>query len=494
LYHSPTQSNKQTEAASQIETAGFWQKIDSLVGDTLPSENLRDVDSETMIEAGRFYRFFKSGQGLKMRSKLTLPLLILSGLAAVGFTINWVHLRNQVHHLTIATGSRDGEYHAFAEALKTVVESRNPDIDITVKESAGARQNLEWLDENAAQLAIVQSDTPSRPSARAVAFLFPEVFHLVARPNAGIQSVDDLRGKRVALMPKDSGSYSLFWRLAQHYQLNEKNLTPLPMSPQMAYEALRQGKVDALFRVMALGNPAMGDLLRQTKSQLVPIDQVESLRLSQPYLESSTIPKGTYDGSLPIPAESLPVVSVRAMLISRDSIEPEIIQEITRTLFDFRNEMVAIYPRSAAMRLPEAGENLGMPLHPGAKAFYDQDRPTFWVEYSDSLGLIFSVGAVLLSGLWQLRLRLQGKQKNRADSYNHKILTLIDRAQTTEDLQELQAIRQQLFVILHQMITDLDRDRISTESFQAFTFPWEVAVTTVRHREMMLINARSSVS
>ena len=346
-----------------------------------------------------------------MQSKLTLPLLILSGLAAIGFATNWVHLRNRVHHLTIATGSQDGEYYAFAKALETVVESRNPDIDITVKESAGARQNLEWLDADTAQMAIVQSDTPSRPAARAVAFLFPEVFHLVARPNSGIQSVEDLRGKRVALMPKDSGSYSLFWRLAQHYGLNEKNLTPLPMPPQDAYAALRKGQVDALFRVMALGNPTMGDLLRQTQSQLVPIDQVESLRLSQPYLEASTIPKGTYDGSLPIPPQRLPVVSVRAVLISRDSVEPEVIQEITRTLFEFRNELVAIYPRSAAMRLPEAGENLGLPLHPGAKAFYDQDRPTFWVEYSDSLGLVFSVGAVVLSGLWQLRLRLQGKQK-----------------------------------------------------------------------------------
>ena len=37
-------------------------------------------------------------------------------------------------------------------------------------------------------------------------------------------------------------------------------------------------------------------------------------------------------------------------------------------------------------------------------------------------------------------------------------------------------------------MVDLDEDRISPESFQSFTFPWEVAITTIRHREMVLLN------
>jgi uncharacterized protein len=423
-----------------------------------------------------------------MQPKFTLPLVLVSLLAAVGFVAHMVQDRNRVHELKIATGSSDGEYFAFAKALETVVERRNPDIQITVLASAGAQENLEWLEQNKAQLAIVQSDTPSRPSAQAVAFLFPEVFHLVARANSGINSFDDLRGKRVALMPKGSGSYNLFWRLGEHYQLTPTNFTPLTMPPQDAYDALRQGQVDALFRVMALGNPAMGDLLRDTQASLVPIDQVESLRLSFPYLEASTVPKGTYDGSSPIPAETLPVVGVRAILISREDVDPTVVQEITRTLFDFRNELVAIYPRAATMRLPDAGENLGLPLHPGAQAFYNQDRPNFVVEYADSLGLLFSVGAVALSGLWQLRLWLEGRQKNRADMYNQEILTLIEQIQQTEDIAELQKIRQQLFKILRAVVTDLDSDRISPESFQSFTFPWEIAVNTLRHQETMLTN------
>lgn len=36
------------------------------------------------------------------------------------------------------------------------------------------------------------------------------------------------------------------------------------------------------------------------------------------------------------------------------------------------------------------------------------------------------------------------------------------------------------------MVTDLDVDRITSESFEAFTFPWEIANNSIRHQEMVL--------
>lgn len=429
-----------------------------------------------------------------MQPKLMFSFLILSVLAVLGFAVHRLQDQNRTHELMVATGSRDGEYHAFATALAQVVARHQPQIKISVLETAGAQENLELLDQNKAQLAIIQSDTPSKPTVRAVAYLFPEVFHLIARPGSGVQSMKDLRGKRVALMPEGSGSFRLFWKMAEHYDFTSKDFTPLPMPPTQAYEALRQGQVDALFRVMALGNPAMADFLTSTKAQLLPMDQIAALRLSLPYLEASTIPKGTYDGALPIPAADLPTMGVRAVLISHEQVDPAVIQEITRTLFEFRNEIVELYPRSATMRLPEAGENLGLPLHPGAKAYYDRERPSFLVEYADVIGLGFSVGVLVISGLWQLRLWLEKQQKNRADSYNQDLLELIQRMEVSQDVQELEHIRQQLFEILRKVVTDLDKDRISAESFQSFTFPWEVAVTSLRHREMMLLQSQGAMS
>jgi hypothetical protein len=136
----------------------------------------------------------------------------------------------------------------------------------------------------------------------------------------------------------------------------------------------------------------------------------------------------------------------------------------------------------------ESGEQLSLPLHPGAKAYYNQDKPNFVVQYAEPIGLLLSVSTLCISGLWQLRLWLQGRQKNRADMYNLEILALIDQVHVIDNLEQLEAIRHHLFEIFHKVVVDLDKDLISPESFQSFTFPWEVAVTTIRHRETILMN------
>lgn len=426
-----------------------------------------------------------------MKAKFTLSVLVVSVVAAIAFSVQWTQQRRQVHNIVIATGSSDGEYYAFAKALATVVARRQPRIRITVISTKGAQQNQELLEQKKVGMAIVQSDTPSRPPVRAMAYLFPEVFHLIVGEKSGIEKMSDLKGKRVALMPKGSGSYKLFWSISPHFGLSEQNLTPILLPPEQAYKALLQEEIDATFRVIAIGNPSINNLLTNGRAKLLPIDQVDSLRLSLPILEAAQIPKGTYDGATPIPEQDLTVAAVRAVLVTHEQVNQDVVRAITETLFEFRNEMVAIYPRSAFMRLPDAGQNLGMPLHPGAKAYYEQERPNFLVANSDFLGLTFSVGVLCASGLWQLRSWLLDKQKNRADMYNLEILALVEQIDSVNDFEQLQLVRDKLFEILRKVVVDLDQDRISPESFQSFTFPWEVAINTLRHREIVLINLHS---
>jgi TRAP transporter TAXI family solute receptor len=429
-----------------------------------------------------------------MQSKLTLPVVLLSFVAVAVFAVNWVLDRQRVYDLTIATASKEGEYYAFGQALANAVSRHHPNIRLTVRETEGSLQNIALLNQNQAQLAIVQSDTPIQTPVQAVAYLFPEAFHLIAATNSGIQHVADLRGKRVALLPEGSGSYRLFWAISPHYGLTKTNFESIVLPADQAYEALRQGRVDALFRVIAAGNPSVGQLLETVPARLVSIDQAAALQLSLPYLEPAQIAKGTYNGSAPIPPADLPVVAVRAVLVSRTGVNADVIQAVTQTLFEFRNEIVAQYPRAATVRLPESGENLGLPLHPGAKAYYNNDQPSFFVAYAESLGLLLSIGALLTSSFWQLRSRVLMRQKNRADRYNIKILELIAQVETAQSLEQLEQIRQQLFEIFSNVVVDLDTDRITPESFQSFIFPCEVAISAIRHREIKLLNLSETLT
>lgn len=422
-----------------------------------------------------------------MQGKVVLPMVVLGlvGVAASAFFLVREHTR--IYRLVLASGGSTGEYYAFSQAFAEVVARNHPTIDLEVLETNGSVENMELLKGNAAQLALVQSDTPVQPPVRAVALLFPEMFHLLARADAGIDSVADLRGKRVALMPENSGSYALFWPLAQHYGLTPATMTTLPMPADQAHAALAMGEVDALFRVITLGNPAVAELLQTGAIRLIAIDQVDALRLSLPYLNAQLIPKGAYNGGQPIPTADLPVVAVNALLVAHEDLPPKVVTALTSTLHQHRNELVAIYPRAAMIRLDSSGD-LGLPLHPGAEAFYRQGEPEFLVEYAEPMALLLSVAVLGASGLWQLRSWLLGKQKNRADSYNLEILALIDAIGQVQSLEELSALRKTLFDILKQVVIDLDVDRITSESFESFTFPWEIAHNAIRHQEVVLRN------
>ena len=199
-----------------------------------------------------------------------------------------------------------------------------------------------------------------------------------------------------------------------------------------------------------------------------------------------SIPKGSYHGASPTPAEDLPAVGVRAVLITNKKISREVIFEITRILYEARNELVQEFIQAAMIEQWDESPHLGFTFHPGALDYYNKGNPSFIVEYAEAIGLCLSVSMLLISSVWQLRSWFTGKQKNRADLYNLQLLKIIDSIQETEDLPQFKKVRSQLLEMLNEVIVDLDKDLISPESFQSFTFPWQVALSATYQRENYL--------
>ncbi|MEO1508635.1 MAG: TAXI family TRAP transporter solute-binding subunit [Cyanobacteria bacterium J06633_23] len=427
------------------------------------------------------------------RLGLGVVAVVSVGVAIASIT-KLIHDQTRIHTVQLATGGPTGEYYAFGQAIAQVVETNEPKIRVEVVESPGSNQNMDDIHSHNVDLALVQNDTPVQPNVRAIAQLYPEMFHLIAAKDANINTLTDLRGKRVALMPEGSGSYNLFWPLSQHYGLTQNDFQSRPMPATDAHVALQAGSVDALFRIIGLGNSSVTELLATNRFKLVPIDQIGALQLTQPYLKSTVIPKGSYDGGSPIPSKDLPVVAVSALLIANVDVNADVVKAITRILYEHRNELIRVNPRTANIQSPDVSQNLGFPLHEGARAYYTQDNPSFLVTYAEPIGLLLSVSILLCSSLWQGRQWLIRNQKDRADRYNLQILDLIEKIEQARDFDELQTLRQQLLEILRKVVVDLDIDRISPESFQSFTFPWEVANTAIRHQEIILNGRTNSAS
>ncbi len=95
---------------------------------------------------------------------------------------------------------------------------------------------------------------------------------------SGITSFADLRGRRVALA-RTGGQYQSFLRVAEHFGMTAADCTFVGASDDEADRAFLSKQAEAVFRVRALGNPAIATLVRSGEVEFVPIEQARAMQI-----------------------------------------------------------------------------------------------------------------------------------------------------------------------------------------------------------------------
>jgi len=279
------------------------------------------------------YRFDPSRFAIPGLALLSLLLVLGIGVAS--------YERNRKYSLAIAAGARSGESYVLAQALKTVAERHHQNLKISVRETGGTAENLALLERKDAQLAAAQADVPTGPSARLVALLYVDVFQLLVHHDSQIRAFPDLAGKRVAL-PRKGGQYQSFLKVAEHFGLSANDFQFV--DEDISTDAFLRSEADAIFRVRALGNPAIRELARNGKVRLVGVQQAAAMRITIPSLEPAVIPEGAYRGHPPVPDHDLPTVAVQRMLVAHADVGSEPIRWITSVLIERREELAHAIP------------------------------------------------------------------------------------------------------------------------------------------------------
>ncbi len=416
-----------------------------------------------------------------LRLAAAIGLLVLAALG--GTAAVWAFVsRDAPPRLRLGAGTAGSETYAFAHALSLLAERREPGFTIEVVETAGAAANVHAVASGNLQLGLVRSDLPMESGVGAVAAVFPEVLHLVVRAGAQIATPADLTGKRVALMPWGSGSDDVFAHIGQHYGFAEGDVDIRYLSRPLAAASLSNGSVDAFVDVIALGNAAMRRLLRQDGITLVAIDQAEAIQMFAPTLERMVIPRGAVVGRPPTPADDLHVLAVRTLLVAGADVAPAAIRALTALLYEGRAALAELHPQSALLEGAERLEALGVPAHPGARAYYEADEPLFVVEYAEPMAFAMSAAVLVASGLWQVRRWVEAKRKNRGDRYNGELAQLVERLRRARDGAELDDLEDRLYGIFHRVVADIDHDRLATETLPTFDFVWRSATELLASR------------
>jgi TRAP transporter TAXI family solute receptor len=212
---------------------------------------------------------------------------------------------------------------------------------------------------------------PPASDLRAIAALFPEHIHLVALADSSINSVGDLKGKRVSLDEPGSGTFVDANLILEANGLTEGSFTAEALKPDAASDALRNGQIDAFFFVGGYPTGAIVELASAVKIKLVPIagPGAEALISKYGFFSASDIPEGAYEG-----VGTTSTVAVGAQWITSANEDEALIYDVTKALWNAKTRVLLDvgHAKGKSITAETALDGIGIPLHPGAERFYKE--------------------------------------------------------------------------------------------------------------------------
>ena len=279
----------------------------------------------------------------------------------------------------LAGGPDRGEYLAFARALTAVAKAHQ--IRVTPLITGGGAENIALLQSGDAVVGLAQADTARMayegrgpfaaggpfPGLRALGSLYPELVHIVVRNDPALRTVQDLKGKTIALGPQGSAvRATLDAALTAHglqagrdYQVSD---TPFAA----ALPGLQAGTVDAAVQVIGVPSTPLRDALTQARLKLLPLDAaaIRTLAAGNAELMPLDIAAGTY----PNQPDPVPTIGTAALLLTTANLTRDEALNVVRAVYQTGQDLLAAgSAQGAQVSVANARRGLSVPLHDGAE-------------------------------------------------------------------------------------------------------------------------------
>lgn len=328
-----------------------------------------------------------------MKKLLGLSLLML--LILVQFT--FAGGQGESKFVTIGTGGVTGVYYPTGGAISRMVNAKYDEYGIkaTVESTGGSVYNINAVMSGDLDFGIAQSDRQfqaykglaewadagAQEDLRAVFSIHPEAVTLVASVESGIESVADLKGKRVNLGNPGSGNLGNAKDVLAAAGLTEEDVQAEAVKAVEAPGLLNDGRIDAFF--YTVGHPN-GNIKEATagrvKVRIVNIDGevLKAMTDKYSYYAAARIPKSEY----PMAANTADpmTVGVKATLVTSASVSEDVVYAITKEVFENFDSFKGLHPAYQVLTKEDMLTGLSAPIHPGALKYYEEAGLTQYIN------------------------------------------------------------------------------------------------------------------
>ena len=283
-----------------------------------------------------------------------------------------------VEFLSVLTGGTQGTYYPLGGTFAELINNETG-VTTTAEVSQASAANMIALQNGEGQVAFVQTDIAyyategiemfEEPIDTVVALgaLYPETVQLVTLADSGIESFEDLKGKKVSVGAPGSGTYANAEQLLEIHGLTMDDIEAQNLDFGESTDSIQSGQIDAAFITAGYPTSAVEALNATNPVNIIPVtaEKAEELIAKYPYYAVDTIPTGTYGL-----AEEVPAVSVLAMLAVKKDLSEDLVYAMTKAIYDNTDKIA--HAKGEFIKAETGLDGIGIEVHPGAQKYFDE--------------------------------------------------------------------------------------------------------------------------
>lgn len=288
----------------------------------------------------------------------------------------------EVVRISLATGGTGGTYYPVGSGIAALLTKHVDGLEVTAESTGASVANLKMIGDGQVEMILAAANTSlggysgmepfEAPidNIRGITALYPETFQFVVLDGSGLMTIDELKGKRVAVGAPGSGTERTAKMVLEAHGITYDDIDAQFLGFGEAVTALKDRLIDCAIVGSGIPTSAVVDASATLDINLLEVNKemTDKLMSDAIYFRYETIAEGTYNG---VDHDVLTVASP-ALMITQESMDEELVYEITKALYDNIEELEAVHAQGKNIKLENANKAMSIPLHPGAERYYKE--------------------------------------------------------------------------------------------------------------------------
>jgi TRAP transporter TAXI family solute receptor len=287
--------------------------------------------------------------------------------------------------LKMMTGPQGGSWIPLGGQLKDMWEKAVPGLSVQALPGAGIA-NVRGIEEGKADIGfgnsittvdLVDGKMPLPPQNVAkphgnvcnIATLYPQYFQMVVRADAGINKIEDLKGKSITTQQRGNTGELITKQILEVHGLSYGDVRVSFVGYTDSVTQMQDGHAVAFTLGTQIPAGAVMDLASARDIKL--LDQsssIDRMRKLNPGYTLVTIPKGTY----PKQDQDVKVIGYATHLVASCKLPEDTIYTMTKTIAKNTKTLATVAKDVTGLTPKGMAQDIGVPFHKGAAKFYKE--------------------------------------------------------------------------------------------------------------------------